>query len=78
MKFKVYEIFPRLGCYAGISFVAAHSVEEANSYIKAFKEEDVHNVNDSNGYEFVEEHNCLCHIYSEEPGIVYQGIYYRG
>lgn len=76
--FKVYEVFPRLSCYSGVSFVAANSVDEANAYIQNFKKEDIGNVFDSNGYDFVKEHNCIGGIYSEEPGIVYQGIYYRG
>ena len=36
MKYSVYEIEPQLGCYRGLSLVAAKSAEEANVIIKDF------------------------------------------
>lgn len=78
MKYKVYEIQPRLGCYHGLSLVAAESAEEANYIINEFKKSDFHNDMDSGGYSQVSEHNIIAGLYSEIDGIVHMGIYYYG
>lgn len=75
--YKVYKI-ESAGCYAGISLVAANSVEEANLFINKFKESDKNNISDSFGYCEVEESDEMDGIFSEYDGIVYFGIRYTG
>ena len=77
MKYKVYVIDSK-GYYAGKSLVAAESVEEANKIIDAFVKDDPHNYADSWGYCHVDEYEAIDGIYSEQKGIIYQGIYYSG
>lgn len=65
-------------CYTGYSLVAAKTAEEANEYIRQFKESDKGNLRDSKGYSFVTEDDVKNSIYSEESGIVLHGIHYNG
>lgn len=78
MKYNVYEIEPRLGCYHGLSLVAAESVEEANRIIKEFIKSDPNNHMDSWGYSQVSEYDLIEGLYSEKDGIIHMGIYYYG
>ena len=78
MKYKVYEISPRLSCYRGLSLVAAESVEKANQIIRKFITDDPNNNMDSWGYSHVAEYNIIEGLYSEQEGIVHMGIYYYG
>ena len=78
MKYKVYEISPKLSCYHGMSLVAAESAEEANHIIKDFVKSDPKNFYDSWGYSQVSESNLIEGVYSENKGIVHMGIYYYG
>ncbi len=78
MKYNVYEIQPRLGCYHGLSLVAAESAEEANRIIKEFIKSDPKNHMDSWGYSQVSEYSLIEGLYSEKEGIVHMGIYYYG
>lgn len=75
--FKVYVVSSR-DYYGGVSLVAAGSAEEANDHIRKFRERDVDNEMNSNGYDFVEEYDAVGGVYSETEGIVHYGIYYRG
>ena len=75
--YKVYEI-PVEYCYDGTSLVAANSAEEANEFIKSFKESDPNNECDSFGYGFVDEHDIIPHIYADIEGIINYGIRYFG
>ena len=77
MKYKVYVIDSE-AYYAGKSFVAAESADEANKFIDEFVKEDSHNNSDSWGYSHVDEYDALEDIYSERKGIIYRGIYYTG
>jgi hypothetical protein len=76
MKYNVYKIQPRLGCYRGLSLVAAKSIEEANCIIKDFVKSDPKNRMNSWGYSQVSKHDLVEGIYSEKEGIVHRGIYY--
>ena len=78
MKYRVYEIQPRLNCYRGLSLVAAKSVEEANRIIKEFIKSDPSNHMDSWGYGQVSEHGLIEGLYAEKDGIIHMGIYYYG
>ena len=78
IKYNVYEVRPRLGCYRGMSLVAAKSVEEANRIIKSFVKSDPKNFYDSWGYSQVFEHDLIEGLYSEKEGIIHMGIYYYG
>ena len=78
MKYKVYEILPKFGCYHGLSLVAAESAEKANQVIRKFINDDPNNNMDSWGYSLVEEYNIIEGLYSEQEGIVHMGIYYYG
>ena len=78
MKYKVYEVTPRLGCYQGMSLVAANSAEDANRIIDKFIKDDPHNQMDSWGYSKVNEYDVIEGIYSEIEGIVHMGIFYYG
>lgn len=75
-KYNVYEI-PSRYYYGGISLVAAENAEEANAIIKDFKNNDINNLDDSKGYEYISEAYKLDDIYAEKKGILYKGIYYR-
>lgn len=70
--YKVYEISAEC-CYDGTSLVAAKNAEEANKFIKSFKESDPHNDCDSFGYCFVDEYDIIPHIFSDMEGIRYYG-----
>lgn len=76
--YKVYEINTCYGCYDGVSFVAADNAEEANLFIENYRHIDTNNYGDSWGYDNVEEDNVIDGLFSEEKGIVYYGIHYRG
>lgn len=78
MNYKVYEVQPRLGCYRGLSLVAATSAEDANRIIKEFIKSDPNNHMDSWGYSQVSEYNLIEGLYSEKDGIIHMGIYYYG
>jgi hypothetical protein len=78
MKYNVYEVRPWLGCYRGMSLVAAESTEEANCIIKDFIKSDHKNHMDSWGYSQVSEHDLIEGLYSENKGVVHMGIYYYG
>jgi hypothetical protein len=78
MKYKVYEITPRLGCYQGFALVAANSAEEANHFIDKFIKDDPENKMDSWGYSKVSEHDVIEDAYSESEGIIRHGIFYYG
>ena len=78
MKYKVYEISPKLGCYRGLSLVAAESAEKANQIIRKFIADDPNNNKDSWGYNYVAEYNIIEGLYSEQEGVVHMGIYYYG
>lgn len=78
MKYKVYSVTPRLGCYQGLSLVAANSAEEANCIIDKFIKDDPKNHMDSWGYSKVSEHDVIEDIYSEIEGVVHMGIFYYG
>lgn len=78
MKYNIYAIEPRLACYRGLSLVAANSVEEANHYIDEYKKNDPHNYLDSGGFSEVNKYDIIEGVYSENSGIVYNGISYYG
>ena len=78
MKYKVYEISPKLSCYRGLSLVATESAEKANQIIRKFINDDPNNNMDSWGYSYVAEYNIIEGLYSEQEGIVHMGIYYYG
>ena len=78
MKYNVYKIEPRIGCYHGLSLVAAESIEEANVIIKDFIKSDSKNYMDSWGYSQVSEYDLIEGLYSEKEGIIHMGIYYYG
>ena len=78
MKYRVYEISPKLGCYRGLSLVAAESAEKANQIIRKFIASDPNNNMDSWGYSLVAEYNIIEGLYSEQEGMVHMGIYYYG
>ena len=78
MKYKVYEVEPRLSCYHGMSLVAAESAVEANHIIQDFVKSDPKNLYDSWGYGRVSEYDLIEGVYSENKGIVHMGIYYYG
>ena len=65
-------------CYTGYSIVAAKTADEANEYIKQFKERDKGNLGDSKGYSFVDEDDIVREVYTERSGIVLHGIHYNG
>ena len=77
MRYKVY-VVDSDAYYAGKSFVAAESSEEANKFIDAFVHNDPHNHADSWGYCHVEEYDAIEDVYAERKGIIYYGIYYTG
>lgn len=73
--YKVYAVQPDV-CYGGMALVAAENADEANSFIKRKKENDVNNSYDSWGYTSVVECDAISDVYSKEKGIVYCGIRY--
>jgi len=75
---KVYMIYPNQSCYAGITLIAANSIEEANEFIQDFKKRDKDNKNDSWGYSYAENLDLQDHLFSDIKGFIYQGIYYKG
>lgn len=75
MKYNVYKI-PAERHYVGSSLVAAVSADEANKFIKEFKEDDENNRNDSYGYGYVKEKDVLEDVYSERCGFIDHGIAY--
>ena len=77
-NYKVYKIEPNQGCYSGVSLVAAKNADEANIYIKNFKDRDKNNYADSYGYSYVNETDVIEGLYSVLPDLVWLGIYYRG
>lgn len=74
-QYKVYKISPS-DYYNGSSLVAAESAEEANEFIKSFKEAN----NDCNslGYSFVDEDDVLDYVRSSVTGIIDYGRNYIG
>ena len=66
MKYNVYKIQPRLGCYRGLSLVSAKSVEEANCIIKDFVKSDPKTRMNSWGYSQVSKHDLIEGLYSEK------------
>lgn len=78
MKYNVYEVRPRLGCYHGMSLVAAESAEEANRIIEDFVKSDPKNFYDSWGYGQVSESDLIEGVYSENKRIVHMDIHYCG
>ena len=77
MKYNVYLISSKYH-YRSESLVAAESAEEANSFIQNFKTKDKDNIDDSWGYEYVDESDSIEHLYSDIKGIIHYGIYYNG
>lgn len=77
-RYNVYEIIPNSLYYGGMSLVAAESTEEANDFIDEFIKSDTQNYNDSLGYNHIDEYNIMDHLYSDEKGIIYYGIYCCG
>lgn len=75
--YNVYKIEPDI-CYRGSAIVAAKTVEEANEYIRKFKNIDTLNEMDSWGYCSVDEDDVIEHVYSDVPGMLDLGIYYYG
>lgn len=78
MKYKVYEVTPKLSCYRGLALVAAKSAEDANCCIDKFIKDDPENLDDSWGYSKVSEEDVIEVLHSEIEGIIYRGIYYCG
>lgn len=76
-KYNVYEI-PSGICYSGVSLIAAESAEQANKFIRDFKESDLTNNESSWGYEYISEDYKIDHLYSDVQGIICKGIYYWG
>jgi hypothetical protein len=76
--YKVYSIYPRKECYKGISLVSADTIEEANLMIEKFDQEDIHNVQDSGGYSYVNKNSEIPRLFSDIKGIIFKGIYYYG
>ncbi len=77
MQFPVYKVSSKI-YYGGSALVAAHSAEEANEFIDAFKEVDKNNSADSWGYDYVDEDDKLDYIFATCTGILDHGIYYTG
>ena len=76
-KYKVYEIDSKRS-YIGTSLVAAKTVEEANEYIKSYREFDKDNKGNSWGYSDVSEYDVIENLWSEESGIIKYDIRYCG
>lgn len=74
-KYKVYRI-DTVGNYHGFGIVAAESVEEANNLIDEFKNQDIGNSMNSEGYSYVDREDLIYDLYSERKGIICQEIYY--
>lgn len=74
--YKVYAV-PSRRDYAGYSFVAANSAEEANRMIEAFKESDSSNFYDSYGYGSVDEEDAIDSLHADHDGFIFHGIYYH-
>ena len=76
-RYKVYEIDSKCS-YICTSLVAAKTAEEANEYIKSYREVDKDNKGDSWGYSDVSEDDIIENLWSEEPGIIKYDIRYYG
>lgn len=76
MKYKVYEINSE-NYYSGNSLIAAMNAEEANEMIRDFKNNDVGNKMNSAGYNFVEESNCIEHLFSDISGFITKDIFFN-
>ena len=77
MKYKVYQIYPNAH-YRGYALIAAETADEANAYIRAFKDSDKSNSMDSYGYSEVDEGDVIDGIWAECKGFANHQIYYCG
>ena len=77
MKYKVYVMTPGV-CYGGFALIAAENAKEANEMIQRRRNVDLNNECNSWGFTSVEEYDALDSVFSEEEGIVYNGVYYTG
>ena len=75
--YKVYQCDSE-AYYSGYALVAADDADEANEYVKDFKESDINNNFDSRGYSKISEHDLLESIVSSTCGIIEYGIRYTG
>ena len=71
-QYHVYQIIAKKP-YDGSSFVAAENANEANEFIRRFKEQDHSKLSDA--YSFVEDWNLVENMFSTKKGIVGYGIY---
>lgn len=75
--YKVYVMTPGAH-YGGFALIAAENADEVNEIIQRRRNVDPHNECNSWGYTSVAEYDALDSVFSEEDGIVYNGVYYTG
>lgn len=74
--YKVYRIYSKMD-YTGYSLIAANTAEEANWMIEDFKKSDSRNLNDSYGYDYVDENDVIENLHADYTGFILHGINYR-
>ena len=76
-KYKLFLVEPGC-CYSGNSVVSAADSKEANEIIQNFKDQDIDNIFDSKGYNFVDDNNIIEGAIGIKKGFLYYGIRYSG
>lgn len=76
--YPVYRVYADRREYVGEALIAAETLDEAQSFLRDFKNQDKDNKNDSWGYPNVTEKDLDPHLFSDEKGLIYPGIYYSG
>lgn len=71
-KYRIYIIHPRTSHYSGLTLVAANSAAEADEYVR----NDLDASKDDCDY--ASEKDVVEGAYSEKPGVLHHGIFYRG
>ena len=74
--YKVYRIYSKVD-YTGYSLIAANTAEEANQMIEDFKKSDSRNLNDSCGYDYVDENDVIENLHADYIGFILHGIDYH-
>lgn len=74
--YKVYRIYSKID-YTGYSLIAANTAEEANQMIEDFKKSDSRNLNDSYGYDYVDENDVIENLHADYTGFILHGIDYH-
>jgi hypothetical protein len=80
MEEDVYKVYHMnaIGPYSGAALIAALDLEEANLYIDSFIDSDRDNSCNSYAFSHVDEDDCIECLSSNEPGIIFNNIWYMG